>query len=250
VVNGAGFRRRITNASKLKRSRIILALDTTGGVRSKEIALKTISQLQEYICAIKLNHHLILPLSKSDLAEINRLAHSHGLQSIADLKLNDIPSTNKIAISLALSMGFDALTVNPFIGRASLRSAVEEAHRSLGGLIGLVYMSHSGAREGFGINFINRNTDVEPFYQKFFRDAIACHVDGVIVGANRMGVLRKLSLMKRRIPIYSPGIGVQGGDLKRAAARGVDYFVIGRSIIRSKDPINTIKRLYRHIRSV
>jgi orotidine-5'-phosphate decarboxylase len=248
VVNNAEFRNRITSASILKRSRIILALDTTEGARSKAIALKTISQLQEYICAVKLNHHLILPLSKSDLTEINHLAHSHGLQSIADLKLNDIPSTNKIAISLVSSMGFDALTVNPFIGRASLRSAVEEAHRSQCGLIALVYMSHSGAREGFGIKFINRNTDIEPIYQKFFQDAIACHMDGVIVGANRVDVLRKLSLMKGRIPIYSPGIGVQGGDFKRAAANGVDYFIIGRSIIRSKDPINTIKRLYRHIR--
>jgi orotidine-5'-phosphate decarboxylase len=146
-------------------------------------------------------------------------------------------------------MGFDSSTVNPFIGRASLRSAVEEAHRSQCGLIALVYMSHSGAREGFGINFIKRNTDVEPIYQKFFQDAIACHTDGVVVGANRVGVLRKLSVMKRRIPIYSPGIGIQGGDFKRAAANGVDYFIIGRSIIRSRDPINAIQRLHRHIRS-
>lgn len=249
MVNNAEFRRRITNASILKRSRIILALDTTEGARLKEFALKTISQLHGYICAVKLNHHLILPLSKSDLTEINRLAHSHSLQSIADLKLNDIPSTNKIAISLASSMGFDALTVNPFIGRTSLRSAVEEAHQSQCGLIALVYMSHPGALEGFGINFINRNKEVEPIYEKFFQDAIACHMDGVIVGANRVGVLRKLSLMKRRIPIYSPGIGVQGGDFKLAADNGVDYFIIGRSIIRSKDPINTIQRLHRHIRS-
>ena len=243
MVDSAAFSHRITEASIIKRSRIILALDLTDKPDLNEFALKTISRLESYICAIKLNFHLILPLSSSELSEVNRLVHSYDLQSIADIKLNDIPSTNKIAISCLSSMGFDAITVNPFIGSAGLRAVVVQAHELKSGILALVYMSHIGAEGGFGINFLGSNSQVISLYQKFFQDAVACRVDGVIVGANRLEILKEISCKKDRIPIYSPGVGVQGGNIKQAANSGTDYFIIGRSIIGSKDPLKAAKTL-------
>ncbi|MGC1929645.1 MAG: orotidine 5'-phosphate decarboxylase / HUMPS family protein [Candidatus Nitrosopolaris sp.] len=233
----------MTEVSSIKRSRIILALDLTHRSDLKESALNTISLLERYICAIKVNFHLILPLSGSELTEINRLVHSYGLQSVADIKLNDIPSTNKIAISHLSYMGFDAITVNPFIGAEGLRDVVVQAHELKCGIIALVYMSHIGARLGFGINFLGSNNQVTPLYQKFFQDATTCRVDGVIVGANRLEILNEISRKNDGIPIYSPGLGTQGGNIKHAAISGADYFIIGRSIIGSKDPLKTVKRL-------
>jgi orotidine-5'-phosphate decarboxylase len=243
MVDSAAFSRRITEASLVKRSRIILALDLTDKPDLNEFALKTISQLESYICAVKLNFHLILPLSSSELSEVNRLVHSYDLQSIADIKLNDIPSTNKIAISHLSSMGFDAITVNPFIGTAGLRAVVVQAHELKSGILALVYMSHIGAQAGFGINFVGSNSQVTSLYQKFFQDAVTCRVDGVIVGANRLEILKEISCKKDRIPIYSPGVGVQGGNINQAANSGTDYFIIGRSIIGSKDPLKAAKTL-------
>lgn len=243
MVDSAAFSHRITEASIIKRSRIILALDLTNKPDLNEFALRTISQLESYICAIKLNFHLILPLSNSELSELNRLVHSYNLQSIADIKLNDIPSTNKIAISYLSSMGFDAITVNPFIGSAGLRAVVVQAHELKSGILALVYMSHIGAQGGFGINFLGSDSQVTSLYQKFFQDAVACRVDGVIVGANRLEILKEISCRKDRIPIYSPGVGVQGGNIEQAANSGTDYFIIGRSIIGSKDPLKAAKTL-------
>lgn len=243
MVDSAGFSHRITEASINKRSRIILALDLTDRSDLNEFALRTISQLEGYICAIKLNFHLILPLSGSELSKVNRLVHSYNLQSIADIKLNDVPSTNKIAISHLSSMGFDAITVNPFIGTAGLRAVVVQAHELKSGILALVYMSHIGAQAGFGINFVGSNSQVTSLYQKFFEDAVTCRVDGVIVGANRLEIVKEISCKKDRIPIYSPGVGVQGGNMKQAANSGTDYFIIGRSIIGSKDPLKTAKTL-------
>jgi orotidine-5'-phosphate decarboxylase len=228
--------------SSIKGSRIILALDLTDKTNLRS-ALEAISSLERYICAIKMNFHLILPLSCHELSEINRQVHSYGLQSVADIKLNDIPSTNKIAISHLSRMGFDAVTVNPFIGPVGLRDVVVQAHRLKGGIIALVYMSHVGAPLGFGMNFIDRNKQVTSLYQKFFQDAIECGVDGVVIGANRLEILREICLKKSGIPIYSPGLGKQGGSIKHAAKSGADYFIIGRSIIGSKDPVKTAKRL-------
>ena len=237
------FSHRIAEASRIKSSRIILALDLADGSDLNQVARRTISLLERYICAIKLNFHLILPLSSSELSELNRNVHSYGLQSVADIKLNDIPSTNKIAISHLSSMGFDAITVNPFIGTAGLRAAVVHTHKLRLGILVLVYMSHMGAECGYGINFLSSNCQFTLLYQKFFQDAITCRADGVIVGANRLEILREISCKKDRIPIYSPGLGVQGGNIKQAANHGTDYFIIGRSIIGSKDPLKTAKNL-------
>lgn len=239
----------MTEASNVKRSKIILALDLTNRY-CLESALKTISLLERYICAIKVNFHLILPLSDSELSEVNRLVHSYGLQSVADIKLNDISSTNKTAISHLSRMGFDAITVNPFIGTPGLRAAAVCAHQLKGGVIALVYMSHRGARSRYGITFLDSSNRVISLYQKFFQDAITCRVDGVIIGANRPDILKEISRKKEGIAIYSPGVGVQGGSMKQAATSGADYFIIGRSIIESKDPSKTAKSLQHQLHRV
>jgi orotidine-5'-phosphate decarboxylase len=72
--------------------------------------------------------------------------------------------------------------------------------------------------------------------------AYACDVDGIIVGATQVDVLKEISFEKR-VPIYSPGIGIQGGNLEQAAKNGTDYFIIGSSIIGSDDPLMVVKQL-------
>ncbi|HYT41537.1 MAG TPA: orotidine 5'-phosphate decarboxylase, partial [Methylomirabilota bacterium] len=79
MIDSAAFNHRITETSRIKRSRMILALDLTDGSDLNQFALRTISLLERYICAIKLNFHLILPLSSSELSELNRHVHSYGL---------------------------------------------------------------------------------------------------------------------------------------------------------------------------
>ena len=57
-----------------------------------------ITKLGKYLCAIKLNFHIILPFSSNEIQKINDIAHDEKLQVIADIKLNDIPDTNKIRL--------------------------------------------------------------------------------------------------------------------------------------------------------
>ena len=104
-----------------------------------------ITKLGKYICAVKLNFHVILPLSFTDLKKINYIAHREKLQVIADIKLNDIPNTNDVTIQYLHSMGFDSIIVNPFIGKNNLKTTVDFAHSLNCGVISLVYMSHGSA---------------------------------------------------------------------------------------------------------
>ena len=41
---------------------------------------------------------MLLPLGKKEIIRINKAAHQYGLQTIADIKLNDIGNTNQITI--------------------------------------------------------------------------------------------------------------------------------------------------------
>ena len=244
------FRKRIKRSSRLKNSRIILSLDLPPMPELKKFALMSISHLQQHICAVKLNFHLILPFSKSDLTELNYLAHSYGLESIADIKLNDIASTNQIAIQHLLEMGFDSVIVNPFMGKDSLKSAVEQTHEKNCGVIALVYMSHPGARECYGADIIYRKKNrTISMYKLFHNMAIDAGVDGIVVGATHIDVIKDISKVKR-IPIYSPGVGAQGGDICLTKKHGADFFIVGRSIITSGNPLKAVRKYQRLTSSI
>ena len=240
------FRERIDICSYNKRSKVVLALDPLFRTDLMEFVKTVIVLLEKYICAIKMNFHLILPLSISQMSEINELIHSYQLQSIADIKLNDIPRTNEVAIDYLLKMGFDAVIVNPFIGKGALQAAVDQAHKNSAGIIALIYMSHPGAKYGFNINIMNRNTRM---YKLFLEYAYECQVDGIVIGATQTNVLKEISDQKQ-VPIYSPGFGPQGGNILQAAKNGTDYFIVGSLIIRSTDPVNVVKHIQREISSV
>ena len=248
------FSKRIDILSKDKQSNIILAIDPVYDTSNLfNYITNLISKLGKYICAIKLNFHAILPLSFIELHAINAIAHGENLQVIADIKLNDIPNTNIITIQHLHSMGFDSIIVNPFIGKTNLKTTVNFAHSLDCGIISLVYMSHDSASEGFGASVIesSRNVTNIPnlFYKIFYQNSIYCKVDGVIIGGNRLDIIKEFSFKnKNKIPIYSPGLITQGGDIKSALECGADYLIIGRAIINSLDPLIELKNIHNLIK--
>ncbi len=222
-------------AKAAKKSRIILALDPVPRKSNPKYAADSIRAVAEYICAVKINFHLLLPLSSSQVRKITDLAHRLGLQCIADIKLNDIENTNEITLEQLKIMGFDAVIANPFIGTNTLASLVQVAHKKSMGVIALVFMSHPDASEGYGL----RSND-DTMYRVFFGRAMVAKADGVIIGATQAEVLREISQKKKdmgaSLDVYSPGVGAQGADAIAAAKNGSDYLIIGRAIIESKNP--------------
>jgi len=238
------FLQRIATAAIEKKSPIVLALDPRpeGNQSLPEFAAKTICAVEHHICAVKMNFHIILPLSASEILHINKLVHSLGLQSIADIKLNDIETTNAVAIDHLIKMGFDAAIASPFIGRDTLASLVQKAHKSDAGIIALVYMSHPEAKDGFGLKMRGRG-----LYKIFFERAESAGVDGVVVGATQQEILKEVA---GRLPVYSPGVGAQGGDSEQAIRNGADYIIIGRSIVEAKQPAKVVGEIQNRILSI
>ncbi len=243
------FRERISFAAAQKKSSIVLALDPPPSAGDPvKLAEEMISAAHENICAIKINFHLMLPLSGSEVAHVNRLAHSYGLQSIADIKLNDIENTNDVAVDhLAGRMGFDAVIANPFIGQAALASLVRKARVRGAGVIALVYMSNPGAAEGFGLAVASRK---KKLYRIFLERASRADADGVVVGATRPAIIKEIVKESPEMKIYSPGVGSQGGDLERAIRNGSSYLIVGRSIMEANDPARAAREIKERILQV
>ena len=242
------FRKRMRNSSSDK-SLIILANDLHENNVDKleSRTLMNIKTLNKYLCAIKLNFHVILPLSKGSLAKINRIAHDAGLQTIADIKLNDIGNTNKITVERLCECGFDAVIVNPIMGLENLRELVKSAHKSRCGVISLVHMSHLGAKLGYGLRVRDPGTSkMLMLYELFLKWSYSLHVDGVVIGAT-VPELIALSRKKARgsCEIYSPGVGTQGGDPKKTLDAGADYIIVGRTILDSNNPVSKARKLQR-----
>ncbi|MEM2749636.1 MAG: orotidine 5'-phosphate decarboxylase, partial [Candidatus Bathyarchaeia archaeon] len=232
-----------------KNSRIVLALDVVDET-SERIFSRSMSILEdthEYICALKINHHLILPLGLFDgVKRIVDRAHELGLPTIVDCKANDVGSTNRIIAENYFRAGFDALIANPFVGwEDGLKPIFEVAEKSGCGVILLAYMSHKAAWEGYGQKIYDPISGrVKPQYIIFAEKALSWGADGVIVGATYPEKIMEIKeILGDKIPIYSPGIGAQGGDVEKALLAGSHYLIVGRSIVDAVDPAEAAKKI-------
>jgi orotidine-5'-phosphate decarboxylase len=192
-----------------------------------------------------------MPLGYDEITKITHMCHSYGLQVIADIKLNDIPSTNDIALEYLVDEGFDAVIASPIIGKLELAELAEKAHRLKAGILALIYMSHPGASQTYKIQVLDKSeasgSQTVPLYKILLRNAKEARVDGIVVGATRPDVIKEISPQKPA-PIFSPGIGLQGGSISEASKNGVDYFIIGRSIIQSAEPLRTLNLFNKSIK--
>ncbi|AEK73774.1 orotidine 5'-phosphate decarboxylase [Thermococcus sp. 4557] len=203
-------------------SRLILALDVYERERALEIAECT----ADYLWAVKVNWPLVIG---SGLGIITELKQVTGLPVIADLKLADIPNTNRLIASKVFEAGADYIIAHGFVGSDSVDAVME-----LGKTIIVVEMSHPGAKE-----FIQPATD------KLIELANELEPFGVIAPATRPERVSYIrSKLKPGIKILTPGVGAQGGRAGEVLKAGTDYIIVGRSIYASENPRESARMLY------
>jgi orotidine-5'-phosphate decarboxylase len=238
-----GFRDRLVSSSKQHESRVVLALDVTGPPHTRsERAAKVLRELTGGIAGVKVNLQLLLPRGLEGISEVASICSDNGLPLIADVKLNDIESTNLDAVELLFGNGMDAVIANPFVGFDEGLSGVIHRARALDkGVILLVYMSHAGAKEGYGIK-----VGGEPLYLEFARRVRDWEADGAIVSSRSLQAISQVrKILGRDRLILSPGVGTQGGEGGNAVKAGTDFAIVGRSIIDSSEPARALQNLNR-----
>ena len=208
--------------------KLILALDVYDRERALEIAECT----AEYLGAVKVNWPLIIG---SGLGIITELKQVMGLPIIADLKLADIPNTNRLIASKVFEAGADYIIAHGFVGKDSVEAVME-----LGKTIIVVEMSHLGAREF-----------IQPVTDRLIELANELEPFGVIAPATRPERVSYIrSKLKPGIKILTPGVGAQGGRAGEVLKAGADYVIVGRSIYASENPREAARKLHEEIAGV
>ena len=238
----ATFKTRLSQISKTN-GKVILANDYDISVKNLETkTIQNIKKLHPFLCGIKLNFHLLLPLSSKEIIKINKTAHRYGLQTIADIKLNDIGNTNRVTTEHLWNLGFDAVIANPIMGLDSLKNLVKSAHKNQKGVITLCHMSAPEAKLSYDMEV--KITKKQQLYQLFLNWALTAKVDGIVVGATFPKIIQYCSKQAgKNLSIFSPGVGTQGGSANEVISSGTNYLIVGRTILNSKTPIDVAKEL-------
>jgi orotidine-5'-phosphate decarboxylase len=246
------FKAKMEETAKKKESSIVLALDFPFRTPDKreEILAKAqdvIEAVHQYVCAVKINHHLVLPLGTFDgVQKLITQIHEKGLLAIMDCKANDIGATNQVIAEYYYAAGFDALIANPFVGwEEGLKPIFDTAHKLQRGVVLLAYMSHKGANEGYGQTIYDGETGKKTAqYVSFAKKALKWSADGAVVGATHPEKIREIhEILGENVPIYSPGIGAQGGAADTALKAGARYLIVGRDITLAQNPGEAARKL-------
>ncbi len=239
----------MNRSAKKTHSNIVLALDLPS-YQPQSLLSRSIQILEEthsHVCAVKINRQLVLPLGLfNGVQKILSIAQDLELPAIMDCKINDVGHTNRIIAEYYYKAGFDAVTANPFVGwEQGLQPVFEVAKQMRRGVILLVYMSHKAAGEGYGQTIQNPKTEqLSPQYLTFAEKALSWNADGAVVGATYPEKIKEVyRILGENVPIYSPGVGVQGGGVEATIKAGARYLIVGRTITLSENPAETAKRI-------
>ena len=239
----ATFKTRLSQISK-SNGKVILANDYDSSVKNlQNKTIQNIKKLNPYLCGIKLNFHLLLPLSAKEIIKINKTAHDYGLQTIADIKLNDIGNTNRVTTEHLWNLGFDAVIANPIMGLDSLKNLVKSSHKEQKGVITLCHMSAPEARLSYDLEI--KMGKKQQLYQLFLNWALTAKVDGIVVGATFPKIIQYCSKEAgKNLSIFSPGVGTQGGSAEEVISSGTNYLIVGRTILNAKNSVDMAKKLH------
>jgi len=246
------FKEELSSAAKRNNSRIVLALDLEDS-NPEELAKrsqKVLESVKDYVCALKLNRQLILTLGLRGVADtVLKLANEYSLPAIMDAKLNDVGHTNGFMARAYFDLGFDAIIASPVVGWENGLDIVFETARTRDkAIILLTYMSNPGAEAFYSLPVLQPTGTKKPVFEIFTDLALKWKAHGLIVGATKPAIISRVrELVGSGLPIFSPGVGAQGGDPRMAMAAGSTYLIVGRSIYGASDCKEAADRIRREI---
>ena len=200
-----------------------------------------IAATSDLVCAYKPNLGFYLAYGAGGVAaleETRRLIPPH-IPIILDAKVGDIGSTAEAyATGYFDTWGFDAVTVNPYLGEDSLAPFLSHHER---GVLVVCKTSNSGSADLQNLT-LDANTGRQPLYLTV-ADRVAAWAErwpatlGLVVGATYPA---ELAEVRRRCPdalVLLPGIGAQAGDLEASLRAGLDSRSLGLIVSSSRSVI-------------
>ncbi len=216
-----------------------------------------IEQTHPYVCAYKPNMAFYEACGDAGLRALKMTLdylrqHHPDILTICDAKRADIGSTSVAYVTAIFDwLGFDAVTLQPYLGREALLPFLERRDRAC---IILCRTSNPGAGELQDLRFGGK-----PLWQIVaekvrdeWNELGNCML---VVGATAPEELRQVRSLVGDMPLLVPGVGAQGGAVQVVVGAGLDSRGGGlivnssRGIIFAEDPAQAAKRLRDEINS-
>ncbi len=150
---------------------------------------------------------------------------------IADAKRGDIGNTSRqYAKAILETMGCDAITLSPYMGRDTIEPFIENPEK---GVFVLALTSNPGA-----IDFQMLETNNGRVYEHTIKMTLELNRNenaGLVVGATQTHNLENIRAISPGLPWLIPGIGAQGGDLENVLRisnqKGMGIVNVSRGIL-------------------
>lgn len=186
--------------------------------------MRVVNAVRDHVDGIKINWPLILAAGPDIITEMSKVK-----PVICDMKIADIPNTNRLIVEQAVSKGASAVICQGFVGEDSVKACVEAAK---GQVFVVTEMSHPGGKQF-----------TAPVADKLAALAKSAGARGIVAPATRPERIAELRKIIGGLEIISPGVGAQGGKASDAIRAGADYIIVGRAIYESSDPGAAAKAL-------
>ena len=202
-------------------------------------SLDIIEEVSDHCCSIKPNTQYYLGHTNI-LEKIVKKTHNEGMLAILDHKLGDIGSTNGSALYWIKKMGFDAFTFSPFAGNT--QKTVEKAHENNLAVIVLTLMSNPEAEKMMIATTVNG----QPYYMYTAKTVKETQADGCVVGLTCFVEDEYIKNIQQavgdKVVFLLQGIGPQGGQANKIRYVTNPLVSLGRAVIYSDKPRETVKR--------
>jgi len=216
-----------------------------------EFNRRIIDQTAKFAAAYKLNIAFYESHGEAGLAELKKTmdylrATYPEIFTICDAKRGDIGHTNeKYAKAIFDYLGFDAVTLHPYLGREALEPFLNRADKAA---IILCKTSNLGGGELQDLQ-ISGNPLWRVLAEKVFKDWNTNGNCMLVVGGTYPKELAEIRKIVGDMTLLVPGIGVQGGDVRAVCEAGLNSQKYGliinssRGIIFADDPGAAARKL-------
>jgi orotidine-5'-phosphate decarboxylase len=223
------FTEKLLNTTRKNKSLLCVGLDADpeklpDGVGVFEFNREIIDATKDLVCAYKPNFGFYEPQGIEGLKILGQTVDyiPDDIPVIADAKRGDIGNTAKgYAKAIFETYGFDAVTVNPYLGLDAVEPFTSYADK---GVFILCRTSNPGAMD-FQSLLCETENGKRPLYEIVALKAGELNSNGnvgLVVGATYPEELKVIRGLQPDMPLLLPGIGAQGGDLEATVRYGVD----------------------------
>ena len=228
------------------REKLILALD----VDTQEEVEKLVEQLSDFVGIFKIGHRLFTRYGPKVIETVKKKK----VKVFYDAKFYDVSSVIEKAVETVVELGVDMVTLHTLGGLEMMQVAVRAAKKKnklikVLGVTILTSLNSQILKEELGIE---RSPKEEVIY--LASRAKEAGLDGVVASPYEVEELRRN--FTGDFLLVVPGIrpkGYERNEQKRVLTpretikKGADFLVIGRPILDSDDPVETVKRILREI---